>query len=122
MDTNATRYLNGLSNRAVNCLWNVFRRMPTKDEVRRGVTTGVLHPSNVNARALGQKTYLEIRAWLGMPLPKSPREVSDARGRLALQLRKDDWSFADIGRVFRVSKNKARSLVAHGQRIHVNEF
>lgn len=104
-----------LSVRTANALFNLgYRR---REDVLRAVKDRTLHPTNSRARGVGKKAIAELRAWLGLEPELNDRDICRIRARIAAGLHRDGLKLAEIGRVLRISKEKARSLVHKGERL-----
>ncbi|KAF0176485.1 MAG: hypothetical protein FD161_3024 [Limisphaerales bacterium] len=114
-----TKPLSALSVRTANCLsWLGLHR---REDILRAVKDRTLHPSNPKARNFGKKSLAEVRAWLGLKPELNERDIHRIRARVACGLRREGLTLAGIGRVLRISKEKARQHVCKGERLEREE-
>lgn len=64
------RWMDGLSVRAANCLWNI--NINSREEALEAYQSGRLHVGKRGPRHYGWKSHKEVAKWLGLPEPQKP--------------------------------------------------
>lgn len=68
--TREPHWMDGLSVRAANCLWNMS--IESREEALEAYNSGRLRPGKRGPRNYGWKSHKEVAKWLGLPEPQKP--------------------------------------------------